>query len=223
MRLILLALTLTLPAAGYAQSLGEVAKKERERREKNKEEGKKALEFSETEIFGEEEESPTEGAEGAETVTSDRTPRTSTADEYDYTMSESEAEEGAEDGADVPKSIPADIPMESRLEMFQRMKAHYERQVRDLDRQIAENNKKIADLDQQIRTASASGGAGLPVAPTNQGSGQLYTGQESETLVAEQNKLKTLNERLEIRKGQLKSNLIAQGRMANIPAGYLRF
>lgn len=222
MRLILLVFILSLPTIGLAQSLGEVAKKERERREKNKEEGKKALTFTETEIFGEEEEQ-TEGVEGVEGDVGSDVPRTSTADEFDYTMSESESDSESGSGEDAPKSIPPDIPMDARLEMFQRMKDNYERQVRELDGQIAENNKKIAALDEQIRTASSSGGAGLPVAPTSQGSDQLYTGQESETLLAEQNKLKTLNERLEARKGQLKSNLIAQGRIANIPAGYLRF
>lgn len=214
MRLILLAILLTLPAAGFSQSLGEVAKKERERREKNKQEGKKVLTFTETEIFGEEAEG--EQGEGSETAQASAAGRSPGAADSNYTVSEVEAEQA-------PKSIPADLPLEVKIRMFEQMKAHYQSQVRELDAQIAKNEEKIAELDDQIRKASSSGGAGLPVAPTAQSSDQLYTGQESETLVAEQNKLKALNERLEARKGQLKANVIAQGRIANLPAGYLRF
>jgi hypothetical protein len=48
--LVLICLSLPLAAAG--QSLGSVAKKERERRDKNKQEGVEAREFTEEEVFG---------------------------------------------------------------------------------------------------------------------------------------------------------------------------
>ncbi|HXV60074.1 MAG TPA: hypothetical protein VEK15_05230 [Vicinamibacteria bacterium] len=48
----LLLLGLCLPLLSEAQSLGSVAKKERDRREKNKKQGVAAREFSEEEIFG---------------------------------------------------------------------------------------------------------------------------------------------------------------------------
>ena len=62
----LLVLVFLLPALAWGQSLGDAARKERERREKNKKQGVAAREFSEEEIFGEDEENqegeePTEG------------------------------------------------------------------------------------------------------------------------------------------------------------------
>ncbi len=52
----LILVCLSLPLLSSAQSLGSVAKKERERRDKNKKEGVAAREFSEEEVFGEKEE-----------------------------------------------------------------------------------------------------------------------------------------------------------------------
>jgi len=52
----LLALGIFVSVGAASQSLGELAKKERERREKNKDNGVTAREFSETEVFGEDEE-----------------------------------------------------------------------------------------------------------------------------------------------------------------------
>jgi hypothetical protein len=49
------------------------------------------------------------------------------------------------------------------------------------------------------------------------------TGQESVALVGEQNQLQEANAGLRARKEELKTNLIAKGRAANIPPGYLRF
>ena len=49
--LLALGVLVSVCAASHSQSLGELAKKERERREKNKNNGVTALEFSETEIF----------------------------------------------------------------------------------------------------------------------------------------------------------------------------
>jgi hypothetical protein len=68
--LVLVCLSLPLPLVSAGQSLGSVAKKERERRDKNKKEGVAAREFSEEEVFGENEEKdapegePGEEAEG---------------------------------------------------------------------------------------------------------------------------------------------------------------
>jgi len=67
----LLVLVFLLPALAWGQSLGDAARKERERREKNKKQGIAAREFSEEEIFGEDEENqggkePAEGAEDGE-------------------------------------------------------------------------------------------------------------------------------------------------------------
>ena len=54
--LLALCLLVSVCAASHSQSLGELAKKERERREKNKLDGVTAREFSETEIFDDEDE-----------------------------------------------------------------------------------------------------------------------------------------------------------------------
>ena len=63
--LCLLLVCLSLPLVSAGQSLGSVAKRERERRDKNKKEGVAAREFSEEEVFGEkEEEKAPEASEG---------------------------------------------------------------------------------------------------------------------------------------------------------------
>jgi hypothetical protein len=49
------------------------------------------------------------------------------------------------------------------------------------------------------------------------------TGQESASLVGEQNRLQEANAGLRARQEELKVNLQAKGRAAGIPAGYLRF
>ena len=68
----LLLICLSLPLVSAGQSLGNVAKKERERRDKNKKEGVAAREFSEEEVFGEkEEEKAPEGEAGEEPEPSD--------------------------------------------------------------------------------------------------------------------------------------------------------
>jgi hypothetical protein len=59
----LLALLLLLPALTWGQSLGAAARDERERREKNKKQGVEAREFTEEEIFGEDEEPDGENAD----------------------------------------------------------------------------------------------------------------------------------------------------------------
>ncbi len=61
-----LLICLSLPLVATAQSLGSVAKKERERRDKNKKEGVAAREISEEEVFGKEEEGEEEPGEEAE-------------------------------------------------------------------------------------------------------------------------------------------------------------
>ena len=66
----LLVLLFLLPAVAWGQSLGDAARKERERREKNKKQGVVAREFSEEEIFrgDEENQEGTDLAEGEDAV-----------------------------------------------------------------------------------------------------------------------------------------------------------
>jgi hypothetical protein len=71
----LLFVCLSLPFVSAGQSLGSAAKKERERRDKNKKEGVVAREFTEEEVFGEKEEAEaSEGESGEETDAIDAPP-----------------------------------------------------------------------------------------------------------------------------------------------------
>jgi hypothetical protein len=70
----LLLVCLSLPLVSAGQSLGSAAKKERERREKNKKEGVVAREFSEEEVFGEKEKESAPEGEPAEEAESSGAP-----------------------------------------------------------------------------------------------------------------------------------------------------
>ncbi len=220
MKSTLLVLLVLLPGLALSQSLSEIAKREKERREKNKQEGKEALVISEDQLSSERAQAGGSGqveVEGGSTASAaPPRPRSDGGEEY---ADESEFEE------DVPKSIPPNIPLEQKLEMFQRMRRHFDEQVREIDNAIAENNERLRQLQAKIGATSALGGAGLPVAPqTGTGAERTQmTGQESQQLVAEQKKLQTMNGQMERRKDQLKLDLQTKGRVAGIPPGYLRF
>lgn len=223
MRLKILLVLLLLPSMALAQSLGELARKERERREKNKEQGKTAIEISEDDLYPEGRPEPEAaeagdtGNEGAAAAAAERRPEASTSE---YTDEELET---LEDG-DVPTFISPDAPLEQRIETFERMRRQFERQAREIDAQISKNEERIAEIRREIATTSAAGGAGLPVPQTGTEAvnGQM-TGQESQTLVAEQNRLEAMNEQLAAQKEKLRYDLQQKGRAAGIPPGYLRF
>ena len=235
MRPTLLAIFLLVPTIALAQSLGEVAKREKNRRERNKEEGKKVRVITEEEIFPEEEETDEASEDGTEAASSSN-PRSSA---NRSTMPESRSEEGEygdEEGLepgeeealdDLPDRIPPDAPLEQRLELFQRMKRQYEQQVKEIDSAIAENEERLRQLDMKIRETSTVGGSGGPPVAPQMPSGDTVntqlTGQESQKFVEERDKLQQINQRLVQRKQQLKNDLQAKGRVANIPPGYLRF
>ena len=224
MKSTLLVLLLLVPGLAFGQSLTDVAKKEKQRRDRNKQEGKKALVISEDELAAE----PT-GGSGQVQVDggSTRSPVAGPArpgseedeegDEYDGELEYMEE--------DVPQSIAPDLPLEQKLEMFQRMKRSYDQQVREIDNAIAENNERLRQIEAKIGATSALGGGGLPVAPqTGTGAATApMTGQDTQQLVAEQQKLQAMNQQMESRKEQLKLDLQTKGRVAGIPPGYLRF
>lgn len=228
MKAVVLMLCLMLPTLAFGQSLGEVAKKEKERRDRNKEEGKKVLVISEEELFPEEDEDAASG-EGDETgvegpssgTAGPRRPSTEEREREEY----DEEADYADETEDVPTFIPPDAPLEERMLIFEKMKRGYERKVQEIDESIAENEERLRELEDEIAETSALGGAGLPVAPrTGTGAAtRQMTGQESEQLVAEKNRLLEMNESLRQRKDQLKLDLQAKGRAAGIPPGYLRF
>lgn len=221
MRMTLLALAILAPTLVLGQSLAEVAKKEKTRREKNKQQGKQVHVISESELGGGEEETSTES--GAEEGAAAATPpyRGSSSASSEENVPEGESEEDA----NVPAFIPPDAPLPEKLEMFERMKRQYQRQAQEIDEAIAKNDARLRELESEIAATSALGGAGLPVAPqTGTGTAnRQMTGQESASLVGEQNRLQEANAQLRARKEELKTNLQAKGRAAGIPPGYLRF
>src|SRR3990172_5403891 len=221
MRLTLLALIFLAPTLVLGQSLAEVAKKEKSRREKNKQEGREAQVISESEL----------GSGAGETQTESSTEEGTAATSPSYGASSSSSSEESvpegetEEDANVPAFIPPDAPLPEKLEMFERMKRQYQRQAREIDEAIAKNDARLRELEAEIAATSALGGAGLPVAPQPgfEGATRPMTGQESATLVGEQNRLQEANAQLRARKEELKVNLQSKGRAAGIPAGYLRF
>jgi hypothetical protein len=226
MRSMLVVLVLTIPGLLFGQSLANVAKKEKERREKNKEDGKAVHVVSEKELLAtrpaEQTAVTSDGTDEAATTSSSREPSgTETSSEVNVSSSS----EGSEDEGSVPTFIPPDLSLPDKLAMFDQMKRHYQRQVQDIDKQIAENQTRLRQIETDIAATSAAGGAGLPVPPQT-GSGaetRPMTGQESASLVGEQHRLQQMNQQLQQRKDQLKLDLVARGQSAGIPPGYLRF
>ena len=220
MRTTLLALFFLVPTLALGQSLAEVAKKEKNRREKNKQEGREAQVISERDLSsgpkeGQSESTSEEGSTAAPSY------GTSSSGSSEESVSEDESDEDS----NVPAFIPPDAPLPEKLEMFERMKRQYQRQVKEIDEAIAKNDTRLRELEAEIRATSASGGAGLPVPPQpgSDAVNRQLTGQESATLVAEQNRLQQANEQLRARKEELKTNVQAKGRAAGIPPGYLSF
>jgi hypothetical protein len=219
MRTTLLVLLVLVPALAFGQSLAEVAKKEKSRREKNKEEGREVHVISEEDVGAGPAPATTESG-GEQSGAARSTPAPSEA-----SSEESLPDGESEEDLNVPAFIPPDAPLPEKLEMFGRMKRQYERQVKEIDEAIAKNDTRLKELEREIASTSALGGAGLPVAPQT-GTGAAtrpMTGQESVTLVEEQNRLQGANQGLRERKETLKMDLQAKGRAAGIPAGYLRF
>jgi hypothetical protein len=225
MRSMLVVLILTIPGFLFGQSLADVAKKEKERREKNKEAGKEVHVVSEKDLEATRpaEQTEVKGEEG--TAPSTSAAAGSTTSVPAAVSENSETSESSEDAESVPKFIPPDKPLAEKLAMFDQMKRHYQSQVQEIDKQIGENEARLREIEKQIAATSALGGAGLPVAPQT-GTGaetRPLTGQESASLVGEQTRLQAMNQQLQQRKEQLKMDLQAKGRSAGIPPGYLRF
>jgi hypothetical protein len=214
----LLAILVVASGPTFGQSLAEVAKKEKNRREKNKEEGKEVRTISERDLPSSTEAAPESGSSEGEAPPADASAETTSSSaptEY--------VEEGSEEV--VPAFIPPDAPLAEKLELYERMKRQYQRQAQEIDEAIAKNDARLKEIEAEIAATSALGGAGLPVAPqTGTGAAtRQMTGQESASLTAEQTRLQEANEQLRKRKEELKTNVELKGRAAGIPAGYLRF
>ncbi len=118
MRSTLLVLCLLLPTMGFGQSLGELAKKEKERREKNKEEGKEVLVIS-SDALAPESEPSSETESTPQTATAPRSSgRTLTPTGPRRSEEENRQafeEDSEEDDIIVPTQISVDAPLEDRL------------------------------------------------------------------------------------------------------------
>ena len=210
MRITLVAVLLLSPALAMSQSLGELAKKEKERRDKNKQKGVKVRVISENEIGLATPEASTDSESAAGSARSSAPPPPGRSRDDRRSSSEEEAmEEGIEHAVDVPDRIPPDLPLEDRIEMFTRMKRDYDSKVQEIDNSIAENDEQIRQLDAQIALVNDTGGA--PVAPTMPSAEAITTpptGQGARPLIDRKNRLQAMNlNSSENRKEQMKLDL----------------
>lgn len=224
----LLAVILLVPTIASGQSLGELAKKEKERREKNKREGKEVRVISEEDLSAMKAAEPVSVEDASSAVTEGPATRPRSVSRAGQERSVEEIGTLDESGEfPVPTSIPADAPLEQRIRMFELMKADYLRKVQEIDEGIAKNEARIAEIDAEIaQMGTVSGTGGAPVAPqqpTGDNANRLQTGQGAAPLVGEKNRLIALNQQMRQRKDQLKLDLQAKGRVAGLPAAYLRF
>lgn len=206
-----------------AQSLAELAKKEKERRKKVKAEGE------ETQVITEEElaraKSPTYSTTAAVPSTSSSSAasqsRTRPTRSPSTGASQAEMEGESDEAPSTPTEIPREGSLQEKLAVFQQMMVAHRNQVNQIDEEIAKNNTRIEEIQQQLITIGAGG---LPVAPTapQVDRATRYEG-ESVALQQEQQQLRQKNQQLEAQKKTLADELREKGRRAGIPAGYLRF
>ena len=221
MRITLMAIIFLLPWLAFGQSLGELAKKEKERRAQNKQNGKTAITISQVEL--------SKNATADLNTKEPLDPETPSLQNYiDATKEENDLNEGAESALhDVPDNIPMDAPLQTRIQLFQVMKKNYEDTIETIDKAVSKNTERILQIEDKIRQVSASGAySGAPVSPqmmTGDLAQTQLSGQESRTLKIEKERLQAINKSMNLRKEQLKLNLQTKGRVANIPASYLRF
>jgi hypothetical protein len=210
-------LGLAAPSIG-AQSLTEVAKKEKERRKKNEQEGKKAKVITGETLTS-------QGPAFRTTVDTSKRPTTSrrsssaarTRGESEY-IEEGEERERAE--PEVPAEIPADSSLPEKIAIFQRMVTAYRAQVKNIDEQIAKNNARLAELEQELNVIG--GGVNMPP-PVPQADFKPRNPGDKFALEAEQRDLRQKNQQLEAEKKTKADQLRAKGRRAGIPASYLDF
>jgi len=160
-----------LPTMTSAQSLAEVAKKERARRDKNQEKGVEAQEFTETEIFGEDEEEPGDGVDGASDPDEGDAGRTDEpAFEIDLSVGESP---GSESGAEASGGDEAQWRDRSRQARTRVNEAHARKQRVDtlhyvpgmvfvdergnvVIRSLAELRELVSAVDQEVTDAESA-------------------------------------------------------------------
>ena len=202
-----------MSAPVLSQSLSEVAKKEKERREKNKSHGTQAQIITEDNLVeGRALEDIVVVAEDKETRTG-KTPRSST----DFNEEDLE-------NVTISSTISAHLPLQERLELFNTLKNAYKKAIEEIDEKLAKITQQLAKIEHEAASIAGSGAAGTPVAPNpNQANQTQMTGQEELALATEKQDLQRKKHELESQKSSLKSQIVEKGRRANIPASYLRF
>jgi len=215
---------LVVSFAGFAgaQSLVDLANKEKERRNKNKEKGSEAQVITERDLsrvkspmFTSTAVPSTTAARPGSTVGSEGSESSESAE------AEGENEAGESEEVAAPTAIPNDAPLQQKISLFEQMVKAYRAEVEKIDEEIAKNNDRIQEIDRQLATI---GGGGLPVVPAaNQISSNTYDPGEAIALQNEQQQLREKTQQLEVQKTSKANDLRQKGRGAGIPAGYLRF
>jgi hypothetical protein len=202
-----------------AQSLSEIAKKEKERRKKLKEKGEQVQVITEDELNQVRREPTTPSESSPESSSAGTTPPPR-AGSRSAPPSRTTADE-AGGARSAPTEIPSNAPLRDKIAIFEQMLAAYRQEVQEIDAEIAKNNTRIEEIQQRLNTIGAGG---LPVAPTAPQADQSprYPGEDL-GLQAEQQELRRKNQELETTKARKASELRTKGRRAGIPAGYLRF
>lgn len=205
-KLLILAVLVGVGPSIAAQSLGEVAKREKKRREEVRKSGKSGRVLSEADLIRGEDEAEIP-AEPDQTQASSAT----TSGESEVLM---------ETDITLDSSIPPDAPLPERNRIFDRMKQLYEQEVVNIDVTIRSNELRLTEIEREL---SALGAGGLPVATTATQATTPTSGMEFQPLMDERKALGEQNEGLARRKEELKRTLLEKGRRGGIAAGRLRF
>ncbi len=209
-------LGLAAPSVG-AQSLTELAKKEKERRKKNEQEGKEVHVITEENLTSE---GPafTTTVDTSKSSTSRRSPSgTRTGGELEYIE---EREEGERAEPEVPTEIPTSASPQEKIAIFQRMLTAHRAELKKIDEQIAKNNTRLAEVEQELNVIGA--GVNMPP-PVPQADFKPRNPGDKFALEAEQRDLRQKNQQLETEKKTKADQLRAKGSRAGIPASYLNF
>ncbi len=184
-----LGVLLCVSSLALAQSLGDVAKKEKERREKNKKEGAKAQTITEEDLAaGRDLEQDIAVIDAASSESSDRRGSGSEFNEEDL------------EDVTLSSNIPADLPLQERLQFFDALKRAYQRQVAEIDEELSKNKQRLTEIEREAAAIAGSGASGIPVAPNpNQANQAQMTGQEGMALAKEResSRARTVSSRAE--------------------------
>ena len=220
-----------MPSLVLAQSLTELAEREKERRKKNQESGEQVQVITDRELVSNQGRianpdataPPAEPAENAATSSTPPPPGPGRGDsDSEDTGGDDEGFEDDDNEDDFQEEevtdIPADTSLEDKLRLLESMKTSYQAQVREIDAEIQKNNQRLTEIQDEL---VSTGGTGLPTAPQvdlNPRNPGNIPGLRSE-----QQALRDRNQALEAQKQSAREDIIARARRAGIPSSYLNF